>query len=145
MEEKCAGRRLEPAILVGNKVTSGRIVEWPKRTGSLEEEATISTKDDFISIGPDYNNKDLEEKVVFDRAEERLDSLEGSLIEDEAEICLMYEEDDRIEEKVYDTLRKHVEFWHESGPSYFAVSTILNGYVPQMQRKPERYQEKNNK
>ena len=57
----------------------------------------------------------------------------------------MYEEDDRIEGKIHDTFRKHVEFWRESGASDFAVSVILNGYVPQMQRNPERYQEKNNK
>merc|ERR1711867_403078 len=40
---------------------------------------------------------------------------------------------------------KHVDFWRESGASDFAVSVILNGYVPQMQRNPEKYQEKNNK
>ena len=61
------------------------------------------------------------------------------------EVCLMYEEDDRIEEKVHDTLRRHVDFWYESGASDFAVSVILNGYVPQMQRNPERYRERNNK
>ena len=144
MEENCAGRRLEPATRVGSKAISGKIVGWPKRTGSLEEEASSPSKDDFIS-SPEFYNKDLENKVVFDRSEERLDVLEGRLIEDEAEICLMYEEDDRIEEKVHDTLRKHIEFWRESGASDFAVSVILNGYVPQMQRKPERYMEENNK
>merc|ERR1711867_98607 len=40
---------------------------------------------------------------------------------------------------------KLVGFWRESGASDFAVSVILNGYVPQMQRNPEKYQEKNNK
>ena len=114
MEGKCAGRRLEPAMFVGNKATSRRIAEYPGRMGSPEKEASNFSRDDFISIGPDNNiNKDIEEKVVFDRAEERLDSLEGSLVEEETEICLMYEEDDRIEEKVHDTLRKHVEFWRE--------------------------------
>ena len=66
-------------------------------------------------------------------------------MEEELEVCLMYEEDDRIEEKVHDTLRKHVEFWRESGASDFAVLVILNGYVPQMQSNPEWYQERNNK
>ena len=47
---------------------------------------------------------------MFDQAEVRLDSLEGRLVEEETEICMMYEEDDRIEEKVHDTLRKHVGF-----------------------------------
>ena len=82
---------------------------------------------------------------MFDRAEERLDRLEGSLVEEESEVCLMYEEDERIEEKVHDTLRKHVEFWRDSGASDFAVLVILNGYVPQLQSNPERYQERNNK
>ena len=125
MEGKCAARRLEPAMFVGNKAISGRIAEYPRRMGSPEKEASNCSRDDFISIGPDDNiNKDIEEKVVFDRAEERLDSLEGSLVEEETEICLMYEEDDRIEEKVHDTLRKHVEFWHESGAPDFAVLVI---------------------
>ena len=87
----------------------------------------------------------MEEKLVFDQAEARLDRLEGKLVEEETEVCLIFEEDARIEEKVHDTLRKHVGFWRESGASDFAVSVILNGYVPQMQRNPEKYQEKNNK
>ena len=57
----------------------------------------------------------------------------------------MYEEDERIEEKVHDTLRKHVSFWQESRASDFAVLVILNGYVPQLQCYPEKYREKNNK
>ena len=115
MEGKCAGRKREPAMVAGNKAISGKIVECPRRMGSPEKEASGSSKDDFISTGfNDIMNKDMEEKMVFDRAEVRLDSLEGSLVEEETEICLMYEEDDRIEEKVHDTLRKHVEFWRES-------------------------------
>ena len=43
----------------------------------------------------------------------------------------MLEEDDKIEGKIHDTLRKHVNFWQESGASDFAVLVILNGYVPQ--------------
>ena len=75
-------------------------------------------------------------KEIFDCAEEKLNCLEGGLVEEDSEVCLMYEEDDRIKEKVYDTLRRHVEFWYESGASDFAVSVILNGYIPQMQRNP---------
>ena len=142
MEGKCAGRKREPAMVAGNKAIFGKIVECPGRMGSPEKEASVSGKDDFISTEfNDAMNKDMEEKMVFDRAEVRLDSLEGSLVEKETERCLMYEEDDRIEEKVHDTLRKHVDFWRESGASDFAVSVILNGYVPQMQRNPEKYQE----
>ena len=73
----------------------------------------------------------------FDKAEERLDRLEGKLEEKESEVCVMLEEDDKIEGKIHDTLRKHVSFWQESGASNFAVSVILNGYVPQLQRYPE--------
>ena len=48
-------------------------------------------------------------------------------MEEETEVCRMYEEDDRIEGKIHNTLRKQVEFWRESGASDFAVSVILNG------------------
>ena len=65
------GRRLEPAMFVGNKAISGRIAEYPRRMGSPEKEASNCSGYDFISIGPDDNiNKYIEEKVVFDRAEE---------------------------------------------------------------------------
>ena len=57
----------------------------------------------------------------------------------------MHEEDDKIEGKVHDTLRKHMRFWQESGVSDFAVSVILNGYLPQLQCNPEKYCEGNNK
>ena len=144
MEENCAGKRLEPATPAGNRATSGRIVGRQRETGNLEGETVVPSKDDFI-FSPGRSNKHLEDKVVFDQSEERLDKLEGKLIENEDEICLMFEEDDKVEDKVHDTLRKHIDFWRESGASDFAVSVILNGYVPQMQRRPERYMEENNK
>ena len=46
----------------------------------------------------------------------------------------MFEEDDKIESKVHNTLRKHIGFWTESGASEFAVSVILNDYVPLCRR-----------
>ena len=67
MEGKCAGRRLEPAMFVGNKATSRRIAEFPGRMGSPEKETSIFSRDVFILIDPDNSfNKDIEEKVVFD-------------------------------------------------------------------------------
>ena len=144
LEEVCAGKRLGPATRAASRAISGKTAGRQRETESREEEVLVQSKDDFIH-SPDYNNKYLEDKVVFDQSEERLDKLEGKLMEDEDEICLMFEEDDKVEDKVHDTLRKHIGFWRESGASDFAVSVILNGYVPQMQRKPERYMEKNNK
>ena len=61
------GRRLEPAMFVGNKAIPGRIAEYSRRMGSPEKEASNCSRDDFISIGPDDNiNKYIEEKVLFD-------------------------------------------------------------------------------
>ena len=146
LEENCAGglaKRVELATPVARKATSRRTV-GRRETGSLERRAVVSGKDDFID-SPDNSNKYLEDKVVFDQSEERLDKLEGKLMEEDNEVCLMFEEDDKVEDKVHNTLRKHIGFWRESGVSEFAVSVILNGYVPQMQRQPERYKEGNNK
>ena len=65
MEEKCAGRRLEPAMFVGNKAISGRIAEYPRRMGSPEKEASNISRDDFFSTGPDdYTNKDIEKSSI---------------------------------------------------------------------------------
>ena len=119
--------------------TAGR-----RERGSLEGRAAVFSKDDFMD-SHDHSNKYLEDKVVFDQSEEKLDKLEGKLLEEDNEVCLMFEEDNEVEDKVHNTLRKHIGFWRESGASEFAVSVILNGYVPQMQREPERYKEGNNK
>ena len=140
LEEVCAGKRLGPATRAASRAISGKTAGRQRERKESREEEAAESKDDFIvSQHLDYGrmNKDLEDKVVFDQSEERLDKLEGKLMEDEEEICLMFEEDDKVEDKVHDTLRKHIDFWRESGASDFAVSVILNGYVPQMQRKPE--------
>ena len=137
LKEVCAGERPGPATRVESRATSGKTAgrqERKTKEGSKEE--TVKEKKGFITSRKDIVNKDLEDKVVFDRSEERLDELEGKL-EEEEEVCLMFEEDDKVEDKVHDTLRNHVGFWRQSGASDFAVSVIENGYVPQMQRKPE--------
>ena len=126
------------------KATSQRTVGRTE-TGSLERRAVVSRKKgDFIK-STDTSNKYLEDKVVFDQSEERFDKLEGKLMEEDNKVCFMFEEDDKVEDKVHKTLRKHISFWTESGTSEFAVSMILNGYVPHMQRQPERYKDGNNK
>ena len=109
------------------RATLRSTVGFPREMGSREEEAFSMNERVFNSDVPKLCNKDLEEKKVFDQAEERLDKLEGRLVEKEPEVCLMHEEDEKIEGKVHDTLRKHVRFWQESGASDFVVSVILNG------------------
>ena len=55
------GRRLEPAMFVGNKATSRKIAECPGRMGSSEKETSNFSRDVFILIGPDNSfNKDIE-------------------------------------------------------------------------------------
>ena len=114
--------------------------ESSREEGAVDVEGKICDSDD-----PRVVNKDSEDKNSFDKAEERLDELEGKLEEKESEVCVMHEEDEEIEGKIHDTLRNHVRFWRESGASDFAVSVILNGYVPQLQFSPERYSEGTNK
>ena len=144
LEGNCAGgQRLGPAIPVARRATFPKTA-GRKETGSLEGGTAVGGKDDFIDSN-DKDNKCLEDKIVFDKSEERLDKLEGKLVEEDDEVCLMFEEDREVEEKVHNTLRMHLDFWKESGASEFAVSVIMNGYVPQMQREPERYKESNNK
>ena len=86
-----------------------------------------------------YKSKiNIEEKLVVEEAEEKLDKLEGIIAEDKDDVCLMFEEEEDIESKVHDTLARHAKFWRESGASNFAVSVVENGYNPQS------YEERNN-
>ena len=66
------------------------------------------------------------------------------MAEDSGDVCLMFEEDEDLENKVHDTLARHASFWRESGASNFAVSVVENRYVPQMWENPQEYEEKNN-
>ena len=83
-----------------------------------------------------------DEKLVVDAAEKKLEDLVGSLVEDSGDVCLMFEEEEDVENKVHDTLWRHAKFWRESGASNFAVSMVENGYVPQMWENPQRYEKK---
>ena len=85
-----------------------------------------------------------DEKLVVDAAEKKLEDLVGSLAEDNGDVCLMFEEEEDLENKVHDTLARHASFWRESGASNFAVSVIENGYVPQIWENLQEYEEKNN-
>ena len=144
LEGNCAGgQRLGPAIHVAKRATSPKTAGL-REAGSREGRAADGGKEDFMCSN-NVDNKCLEDKIVFDKSEERLDNLEGKLVEQDDEVCLMFEEDRELEGKVHNTLRLHLDFWKRSGASEFAVSVIMNGYVPQMQREPEKYRESNNK
>ena len=85
-----------------------------------------------------------DEKLVVDAAEKKLEDLVGVLAEDNEEVCLMFEEDEDLENKVHDTLARHASFWRESGASNIALSVVENGCVQQMLENPQEYEEKNN-
>ena len=91
-------------------------------SGVPESGMTVSGEG-FITDDPDKEINITEtERMAFCSAAERLDSLEGKLVESESEdVCLLYEEDALLEEKVHDTLRRHLDFWVQSGASDFAV------------------------
>ena len=85
-----------------------------------------------------------DEKLVVDAAEKKLEDLVGVIAEDNEDVCLMFEEEEDLEDKIHDTLARHASFWRESGASSFAISVVENGYVPQMWENPQEYEEKNN-
>ena len=121
-----AGRRRAPVIAVADKATFREIVE-PQR--KMESSVPGSVPDGNVS-GEGFMDDDdsveinitENERVEFNKAAEKLDSLEGKIMEEDSdEVCLMFEEDVHVESKVHDTLRKHLSFWEESGASDFAV------------------------
>ena len=73
-----------------------------------------------------------------------MEELAGVIAEGQEDVCLIFEEEEGLEDKIHDTLRRHVSFWKESGASNFAISVVENGYVPQMWENPQEYEEKNN-
>ena len=86
----------------------------------------------------------IDEKLVVQEAEKKLDKLEEVIAEERDNICLIFEEEEDLENKVHDTLARHASFWRELGTSSFAVSVVENEYVPQMWDSPQNYEEKNN-
>ena len=101
LKEVCAGKRLGPATRAESRATSGKTAGRQRGTKESSEEEAVRSKDDFILSHGRNNNKDLEDKVVFDHSEERLDKLEGKLMEDDEEI-VEYEEDEIDAEGEYD-------------------------------------------
>ena len=120
-----------------------------RRTTKDPEQAAVSYPVDLgESINSSHNVNSVEinvdEKLVVDEAEKKLDELEGVITEEGEDVCLIFEEEEDLENKVHDTLARHASFWRESGASSFAVSVVENGYVPQMWENPQNYEEKNN-
>ena len=124
-----AGGMTECVTAVERRATSGYSVVSGKMTKDLERVGTGGElKDSSLFL---YKSKiNIEEKLVVEEAEEKLDKLEGVLVEDKDDVCLMFEEEEDIESKVHDTLARHAEFWRESGANEFAISVVENGYVP---------------
>ena len=51
-----------------------------------------------------------DEKLVVDAAKKKLEDLVEVLAEDSGDVCLMFEEDEDLENKVHDTLARHASF-----------------------------------
>merc|ERR1712240_974117 len=93
LKEVCAGEKRGPVTRVERRATSGKTAERQERKKTKEDSKKESVEG-FIDSRDIVDNKDFAEKVVFDRSEDRLDELEGKL-EEEEEVCLMFEEDDK--------------------------------------------------
>ena len=115
-----------------------------KRMGSHDGGSVAELSKSSIVLSEKSIKINDEEKLVVDKAERKLDKLEGFISRDEEDMCLIFEEDGELEFKVDDTLRRHAGYWRETGASSFATSVVENGYVPQLWENPSRYKEKNN-
>ena len=75
----------------------------------------------------------------------RLDRLEGQIGQrcEQEDLVDIYVEDKAL--LVHDSLRRHVEAWKEAGAGRFAIEVIEKGFKLDLEREPERYEEKNNK
>ena len=56
---------------------------------------------DFIKSESEIN---LDEKLVVEDAEKKLDKLEGVIAEEIDDVCLIFDEEEDLENKVHDTL-----------------------------------------
>ena len=137
----CGGVRREPVTTVAKLDTSGHSV-GSRKMGSNDGDSVVESKlsSEILYKPVKINN---EEKLVVDEAERKLDKLEGFIGRDEEEICLIFEEDGELEFKVHNTLKRHAEYWRETGASSFAISVVENSYVPQLWENPSRYGERN--
>ena len=136
VRDSVTGERTGRVTPVGRRDTSGRIVK-SGRTRKDPEQAAASDPADFGELSKSSHNVNVieinvDEKLVVDAAEKKLEDLVGVIAEDNGDVCLMFEEEEDLENKVHDTLARHASFWRESGASSFAVSVVENGYVPQM-------------
>ena len=148
VEDGIVGERTGRVTHVGRRdiseltVASGKIprnldqAAVPEQT-EVRESSQSSRSFKVVEINAD-------KKLVVDAAEKKLEDLAEVLAEDSGDVCLMFEEDEDLENKVHDTLARHASFWRESGASNFAVSVVENGYVPQIWENPQNYEEKKN-
>ena len=112
MADSCLGRRIVRATTVGKPDTSGRIVvSRQTKEGDREDkvpEAADTGECNNSSLNVIQINAD--EKFVVDSAEKKLEELAGVIAEGQEDICLMFEEEEGLEDKIHDTLRRHVSF-----------------------------------
>ena len=145
MADLVTGKRIERATTAGKSDTLEPSAVSRKTQGDLE--GTVPDASDTRECRNSSLNVieiNADEKFVVDAAEKKLEELVGVIAEDKEDICLMFEEEEGLENKIHDTLGRHVRFWKESGASSFAISVVENGYVPQMWENPQEYEEKNN-
>ena len=143
--DSCLGKRIVRATTAGKSDTLEPSAVSRKTQGDLEDtvpEATDTRECGNSSLNVIEINAD--EKFVVDAAERKLEELVSVIAKNKEDVCLMFEEEEGLEDKIHDTLGRHVRFWKESGASNFAISVVENGYVPQMWENPQEYEEKNN-
>ena len=138
--DSITGERTGRVTHVERRDTSGQIVK-SGRTQKDPEQAVASDPADFGESSKSSHNVNvieinIDEKLVVDAAEKKLEDLVGVIAEDNGDVCLMFEEEEDLENKVHDILARHASFWRESGASSFAISVVENGYVPQMWENP---------
>ena len=118
VRDSFTGERTVLATTVERRDISGRIVGSGRTTKDPEQAAVSCPEDIGESIDSSQNVNlveiNVDEKLVVDEAEKKLDELEGVITEEGEDVCLIFEEEEDLENKVHDTLARHAIFWRES-------------------------------
>ena len=108
------GEGTEHVIAAGRRDTLERSVESGRMTKGPEQ-AVVSCSvypGESIDSSHDVNQIkiNIDEKLVVEEAEKKLDKLEGVIAEGNDDVCLICEEEEDLENKVHDTLARHAIF-----------------------------------
>ena len=99
----------ECVTAVGRRATSGHSAMSGKTIRDLERAGMErELKDSSLVLYKSEIN--IDEKLVVEDADKILDKLEGVMAEDKDDVCLIFEEEEDIENKVHDTLARHASF-----------------------------------